>query len=132
MVRLYFHKQCDGYGKIGQTKFLRKFKECFFKRLAYSGEDWELVGQGYQFTEGTAANDKGDVFYQDIPASKTYKVELNGKLNALNIDAKKANGTCFGADGKRYTISMATKQLLSYDKNEKEILWQMVLQGMTW
>ncbi len=95
-------------------------RNAFLNDLLIPGEDWELVGQGYQFTEGTAANDKGEVFYQDIPASTTYKVGLDGKLIALNIDAKKANGTCFGADGKRYTVSMSSKQLLSYDKSEKE------------
>ncbi len=99
-----------------------KSKNVFLNDLLIPGEDWELVGQGYQFTEGTAANDKGEVFYQDIPASKTYKVGLDGKLVMLNIDAKKANGTCFGANGKRYTVSMGTMKLLVYDKNEKETL----------
>jgi len=97
-------------------------KNTFLNDLLIPGEDWELVGQGYQFTEGTATNDKGEVFYQDIPASKTYKVGLDRKLITLNIDAKKANGTCFGADGKRYTVSMGTKKLLVYDKNENETL----------
>jgi len=35
------------------------------------GQDWEVVGEGYGFTEGTAADAAGNVFYQDIPASKT-------------------------------------------------------------
>ena len=93
-------------------------KNQFLSDLLIAGEDWQLVGEGYQFTEGTAVNNKGEVFYQDIPASKTYKVDVNGKLTTLNTDAKKASGTCFGADGKRYTIAGATKQILSYDANE--------------
>ena len=82
------------------------------------GKDWELVGQGYQFTEGTAANPKGEVFYQDIPTSKTYKMDVDGKLVALNVDAKKASGTWFGPDGKRYTVAGGTKQILRYDASE--------------
>jgi sugar lactone lactonase YvrE len=78
------------------------------------------VGEGYQFTEGIAANAAGEIYYQDIPASKTYKVGLDGKLVTLNVDAKRASGTSFGADGKRYTAAGGTKQILSYDKNEKE------------
>ena len=92
----------------------------FLRDLLIPGEDWELVGQGYQFTEGTAANAKGEVYYQDIPNSKTYKVDVDKKMVTLNIDAKKASGTCFGPDGKRYTVSGSNKQLLSYDANEKE------------
>lgn len=95
-------------------------KNQFLNELLIPGEEWELVGEGYQFTEGTATNASGEAYYQDIPTSKTYKVGLDGKLVTLNVDTKKASGTCFGADGKRYTVAGGTKQILSYDKNEKE------------
>ena len=95
-------------------------KNQFLNDLLIPGEDWELVGQGYKFTEGTAVNEKGEVFYQDIPTSKTYKIDVNGKLTELNTDAKKASGTSFGTDGKRYTVAGKTNQILSYDANEKE------------
>ena len=91
----------------------------FLSDLLIPGEDWELVGQGYGFTEGTAVNAAGETFYQDIPASKTYKVGVDGKLTVLNMDAKRASGTSFGPDGKRYTAAGGTKQVLSYDANEK-------------
>jgi len=97
-------------------------KNDFLSSLLIPGEDWELVGQGYQFTEGTIANSKGEVFYQDIPTSKTYKVGLDKKLSTLNVDAKKASGTFFGPDGKRYTVTGGTKQIVRYDANEKETI----------
>jgi len=86
------------------------------------GQDWELVGEGYRFTEGTAVNAKGEVFYQDIPNSKTYKIGLDEKLSLLPLDAKKASGTAFGPDGKRYVVAGGTKQIISYDANEKETI----------
>ncbi|MEO5944993.1 MAG: SMP-30/gluconolactonase/LRE family protein [Ferruginibacter sp.] len=95
-------------------------KNQFLSDLLIPGEDWELVSEGYKFTEGTAADAKGKVFFQDIPTSKTYKVGLDGKLSTLNVDAKKASGTWFGPDGKRYTVAGGTNQILSYDANEKE------------
>lgn len=95
-------------------------KNDFLSTLLIPGEDWELVGQGYQFTEGTAANAMGEMYYQDIPTSKTYKVGLDGKLITMDINAKRASGTAFGPDGKRYTVAGGTRQILSYDKNEKE------------
>jgi gluconolactonase len=90
--------------------------------LLIPGQDWELAGQGYRFTEGTAANATGEVFYQDIPNSKTYKVGLDGKLSLLPLDSKKASGTSFGPDGKRYVVAGGTKQIISYDANEKETI----------
>ena len=49
------------------------------QEILIPGEDWKLVGEGYQFTEGPAANAKGEVFFNDVGASKTYKIGLDGK-----------------------------------------------------
>jgi sugar lactone lactonase YvrE len=95
-------------------------KNQYLNDIVWPGENWELVGEGYGFTEGTAANAKGEAFYQDIPNSKTYKVGLDGKLTTLPLDAKRASGTSFGPDGKRYVVAGGTKQIISYDASEKE------------
>ncbi|PHX85601.1 MAG: gluconolactonase, partial [Opitutia bacterium] len=42
------------------------------------GEDWKLVGEGYRLSEGAAVNAKGEVFFTDIPNSKTYKIGSDG------------------------------------------------------
>jgi gluconolactonase len=87
--------------------------------LLIPGEDWQLVGEGYKFTEGTGGNEKGEVYYQDVPNSKTYKVDVKGTVNPLGYDAKKASGTSFGPDGKYYTAAGGSKQILSYDQHGK-------------
>jgi gluconolactonase len=97
-------------------------KNQFLKDLLIPGEDWNLVGEGYQFTEGITANVSGEIYFQDIRDSKTYRINTSGKPVALTNDSKKASGTSFGADGKRYVVAGATKQILSYDKNEKETI----------
>lgn len=90
-------------------------KNQFLNDILVENTDWELVGEGYSFTEGTATNAAGEFFFQDFPNSKTYKVGLDGKLAALPIDSKRATGTAFGPDGKRYTAAGGNKQILSYD-----------------
>lgn len=94
-------------------------KNAYTSKIIIPNEGWKLVGDGYGFSEGTATNAAGEVFFQDIPNSKTYKIDLNGKLTQLNIDAKKASGTAFGPDGKRYTVANATNQVISYDADNK-------------
>lgn len=91
-----------------------------FVDLLIPGAEWELVGQGYQFTEGIAANASGEIFFQDVPASKTYKIGPDGKPVLLSVDSKKASGTCFSADGVMYTAAGGTKQVLKYGANVKE------------
>jgi len=95
-------------------------KNQYLTDLLIPGEEWELVGQGYQFTEGTATNARGEVFYQDVTGAKTYKISGNGSPVVLSIDSKKASGTCFTADGKRYTVTQGTRQVIRYDENNKE------------
>lgn len=90
-------------------------KNQFLNDILVENTEWELVGEGYSFTEGTATNAAGEFFFQDFPNSKTYKVGLDGKLVALPIDSKRATGTAFGPDGKRYTAAGGSKQILSYD-----------------
>jgi gluconolactonase len=96
-----------------------KSKNQFLSDLLIPGEEWELVGEGYQFTEGVASNAKGEIFFQDIPASVTYKIDQDGKPVAMAIDAKRASGTAFGPDGQRYTVAGGTRQIISYDADEK-------------
>lgn len=88
--------------------------------LLIPGEDWQLVGQGYQFTEGTIANAKGQVYFQDMTPSKTYKIGADGKPVALNLDSKRGGGGAVASDGKRYTVAGGAKQIVAYDANEKE------------
>jgi len=97
-----------------------KSKNQFLSDILIPGQDWELVGQGYKFTEGTSVNAAGEVFYQDIPNSKTYKIGLNRNLAALHLNSKKGSGTAFGPDGKRYVVAGETKQILTYDAAGKE------------
>ncbi|HEV7351178.1 SMP-30/gluconolactonase/LRE family protein [Telluribacter sp.] len=95
-------------------------KNQFLSDILPDKEGWELVGEGYAFTEGTAVNAAGEVFYQDIPNSKTYKVGLDGKLTTLPLNSKRGSGTAFGPDGQRYVVAGGTKQILSYDAKGKE------------
>jgi sugar lactone lactonase YvrE/enterochelin esterase-like enzyme len=82
-------------------------------------EDWKLVGEGYKFTEGPAANDKGEVFFNDVGASKTYKIGLDGKVNLFLSDSKKGDGQAFGPDGRLYAVAGGADQILAYDADGK-------------
>jgi gluconolactonase len=86
--------------------------------LLLPGEDWKLVSKGYKFTEGPAVNAKGEVFFNDIPNSKTYKIGLDGKVSLFLADSKRANGQAFGPDGRLYAVT-GTQQVVAYDASGK-------------
>ena len=104
-------------------------KNPFLTDILLPNEGWELVGDGYSFTEGPAANAAGEVVFQDVLNAKTFKVSPAGKPICINADAKKAAGTTYGADGSRYTVSTRTKAVYKYDLTEKETLLADSLSG---
>ena len=79
------------------------------------GEGWQLVGEGYRLSEGTAVNARGEVFFTDIPNSKAYKIGADGRPAVFLEDTKRANGQAFGPDGRLYAVATGTRQVLAYD-----------------
>jgi len=87
------------------------------RNILIPGEGWQLAGEGYKFTEGPAVNAKGEVFFNDIPSSKTWKIGLDGKIGLFIADSKKANGEYFSRDGR--LIATAANQIIAYDEDGK-------------
>ena len=89
------------------------------KEILIPGEMWELVGEGYKFTEGPATNAKGEVFFNDVGASKTYKIDANGKPVVWLEDSKRGDGQRFGSDGRLYANAAGVSQVLAWDAEGK-------------
>jgi sugar lactone lactonase YvrE/predicted alpha/beta superfamily hydrolase len=92
-----------------------KSKNATLETILIPGEEWQLVGEGYRFTEGPASNARGEVFFTDVPNSKIYKVGLDGTVRPFIADSKRASGAEFGPDGRLYTVAGATQQIIAYD-----------------
>lgn len=82
-------------------------------------EGWKLIAEGYKFTEGPAVNAKGEVFYNDVPNSKTYKIGLDGKVTEFLSDTKKGDGQAFGPDGRLYSVAGGEEKIIAYDEAGK-------------
>jgi sugar lactone lactonase YvrE/enterochelin esterase-like enzyme len=83
------------------------------------GEDWRLVGEGYGFTEGPAANAKGELFFNDVAAGKTYRVTPDWKAEFWLADSHKGDGQNFGPDGRLVAASGADLAILAWDETGK-------------
>jgi len=99
--------------KTGQTK------NQALSDILLPGQGWQLVSDGYRFTEGPAANARGEVFFSDIPASKAYKIGLDGKVSVFVEDSKKSNGQAFGPDGRLYAVATGEPRVVVYDASGK-------------
>ncbi|MDQ3685007.1 MAG: SMP-30/gluconolactonase/LRE family protein [Acidobacteriota bacterium] len=99
--------------KAGQSK------NATLQALLIPGEDWQLVSEGYRFTEGAAVNTKGEVFFNDVPAKKTYKVGLDGKVSVFLADTRGGDGQIFGPDGRLYAAVPGEGKILAWDAEGK-------------
>lgn len=92
-------------------------KNAMLNDILIPGEDWQVVWEGGKFTEGAASNAKGEVFFNDVPNSKTYKIALDGKITEFIADSKKGDGQAFGPDGRLYAVAGGVEKILAYDAN---------------
>jgi len=83
------------------------------------GEGWKLAGEGYKFTEGPAVNARGEVFFNDVTDSKTYKIGLNGKVSLFIPDSRKGSGQAFAPNGKLYAVATGEQKVIAYDSDGK-------------
>jgi sugar lactone lactonase YvrE/enterochelin esterase-like enzyme len=89
--------------------------------LLISGEGWHSVGGLHKGVGGPAPNARGEVFFSDLAAGKTYQIGADGKPTAFLTDSKRGAGMAFGPDGRLYslagcrTIVGPREQVISYD-----------------
>jgi sugar lactone lactonase YvrE/enterochelin esterase-like enzyme len=79
------------------------------------GDDWVQVWEGGKFTEGPAANANGELFFNDIPNLKTWRVASDGRVTEFVADSHRANGMAFGPDGRLFVAATGAEKILSYD-----------------
>lgn len=88
--------------------------------LLIPGSEWELVGEGYKFTEGPSASQSGELVYQDIPDAKTYKVGLDGQVVIMDLASGHASGTEFSRDGERFEAIQSPSSVVRVDAQVKK------------
>lgn len=81
--------------------------------------DWELVGQGYQSTQGPAVDREGNVYFCDAGASKIYKVGADGKVTLFKENTGGTRSLMFGPDGRLYAAERARKRVVAYAPDGK-------------
>ncbi len=92
------------------------------KDILLPGEGWQLVAQGYKFTEGPIANIKGEVFFTDIPKNHIHRISLDGKVSVFAENTRSGSGQAFGPDGRLYTIIGGEEKILAYDADGKSTI----------
>lgn len=95
----------------------------WYNRSILSDEPWELVGEGYGFTEGPVATPNGEVYFNDLRHSKTYHIDLDDRVSEWMSDTQRANGMAYGPDGRRYTLAANVEEVWAFnEKGDKDVV----------
>jgi sugar lactone lactonase YvrE len=87
-------------------------------QILIEGQDWELVAEGFRFTEGPAADAQGNLYFTDVPESKIYKYDAaSQKVSLFVSDSQRTNGLMFGPGGKLYGCRNGAQQIALFDSS---------------
>ncbi len=103
--------------------------EALSKVLADGGRpgDWELIGEGYGFTDAACGDAEGNFYFSDLGKSLLYRVGANETKPTVWLEGgPKISGLKFGPDGKMYACVQGTgtnnvKRIIVIDPATKQI-----------
>lgn len=95
------------------------FVDLFDSTILYATEKPVLLSRQFSFTEGPAADKKGNIFFTDQPNNKIWKYDTNGRFSIFLDDAGRANGLYFDNKGKLLACADANNQLWRIQPNGK-------------
>jgi sugar lactone lactonase YvrE len=87
--------------------------------LLIDGEDWQLVAEGFAFTEGPAVDPEGRLYFTDVFRGKIYRLDDDGKAEVFVDGSGGANGLMFGPDGRLYACQNGAKKIVAFDSSGK-------------
>jgi gluconolactonase len=81
------------------------------KGIIAPGAKVEKLAGGFAFTEGPAADAKGNVFFTDQPNDRILKWSVDGKLSTWLMPCGRSNGLCFDKKGNLWACADEKNQL---------------------
>ena len=116
-------------GIMGSVSDAGERQEAFWREVLIPGDDWQLLGDGYRFSEGTAVNRQGQVYFNDIQASIGYRI-VGDSVEVWCPDNAKPLGQAFGPDGRElYTVSWGVPEIVRYCPDGKREVFVRGLLG---
>lgn len=95
-----------------------KSKNTFLTDMLINGQNWQALASSYQPPSALAGGTKGDVFFADASAGKTYRIGADGKAMEATPGVRKCVAQAVGPDGRLYVLS-ADSKVVSYDADGK-------------
>ena len=83
------------------------------------GATVEKLAGGFKFTEGPAADARGNVFFTDQPNDRILQWSIDGKLTTFMEPCGRSNGLCFDRQGNLWACADEKNELWCIDRQGK-------------
>ena len=93
------------------------------------GASLKQVSKQFSFTEGPAADNKGNIFFTDQPNDKIWEFDINGKLSLFMDSTGRSNGLYFDKQGNLIACADERNQLWSITPRRKVTILLKEFQG---
>ncbi|WP_158265420.1 SMP-30/gluconolactonase/LRE family protein [Blastopirellula marina] len=85
-----------------------------------AGQDWEVVAEGYKFTDGPAVDADGNVYFTDVPGQLVLKIDHATKqVTKFSEGEGGTSGLMFGPDGRLYGSQYFNRRIVAFDAEGK-------------
>jgi len=82
----------------------------------------EMVGSGFDFTEGPAVAPDGRVFFTDQPNDRIYIWDEKDGISLYKEGVRRSNGMYFNSKGQLVSCADEKNQLIYFDKNKNMVI----------
>ena len=80
---------------------------------------WELVVEGYEFTDGMSADAEGNLYFSDVKGGNAvFRVDAAGKVSEFIPNAPGISGLKWGADGRLYACVSKEQRVVVFGKDK--------------
>jgi gluconolactonase len=94
--------------------------------IVVNGATWETLADGYVYTDGPAADSKGNVFFAEVVSNRLLQINSAGEVATVDETTAMTMGLVIGPDGLLYGCRNRDAQIIRYNE-EGEVA--VLLQG---
>jgi gluconolactonase len=105
---------------VPQLEKQQKFTDGGVGSILAAGNDWTLLGQGYQLTADSAVDKEGSVYFTDARKNRILKIDPNGRISVWKEASGGAHGIAAGPDRRLYAGQQARKRIVALDLGGNE------------
>jgi sugar lactone lactonase YvrE/enterochelin esterase-like enzyme len=91
----------------------------FINAILRPEDGWQVVQGDYQSAAVLAADQYGQIVFQDITGGKSWKIASDGHLSPYDVIKKPYVGMAFGPDGRVYVADAVTAKIVAYTRDGK-------------